>query len=102
MKKIFFAAMFFCLLVLPARLALGQGYVPDYYYDPPYGTPYGDPRAYDPYYELHALHYQLYLNPYQYQSYPYYVAPPIIARPARPPIIVSPMPRRSIPRGNRR
>jgi len=50
-------------------------------YDPydPYGTYAIDPQyaqSYDPYYELHQIHYQLYLRSYGYYPYPYYTAAP--------------------------
>jgi hypothetical protein len=55
-----------------------------------YGYPYSygayppdDPYvAYDPYYELHLIHYQLYLGSYGYYPYPYFVPfAPVIAVP---------------------
>ena len=71
-----------------------------------YGYPYGyDAYApsdyyaqYDPYYELHVLHYQLYLGNYgYYYSYPYVVAPapvvvapPLVAAPVRQPLRTAP------------
>jgi hypothetical protein len=58
----------------------------------PYGyDPYGGyaqpdyPQAYDPYYQLHVLHYQLYLQQYGYY---YYAAPPVFVPGA--PVVVAP------------
>ncbi|HTM10676.1 MAG TPA: hypothetical protein VL754_19980 [Verrucomicrobiae bacterium] len=102
MKNLFLGAIFFGLSLLSARIASAQGYIPDYFYYPPYAyeTPYGDPQAYDPYYELHTLHYQLYLPPYQYYSY--CCAPTVIVPPAPPPIIIRPAPRGGVTHGTRR
>src|SRR4051812_36597635 len=100
MKKFFLSTMFLLLSVLPAQLAAAQGYNPYYSYSPyGYGTPYGDPRDYDPYYDLHTEHYQLYLNPYGF--YPYCCAPAIIAPLTPPPVIINPRPRPGVPRGRR-
>src|SRR5690348_7770402 len=105
MKKLFLAAAVFVLAMVTAGFAPAQVYAPGYPYYPPYGygygygypTPYGDPQ-YDPYAELHALHYQLYL-PYPYYSYPYYgyycCAPGVIA-PSTPPV-TNPGPRPGVP-----
>jgi hypothetical protein len=53
--------------------AKAQMYWP--YAHPPYGygapyQPYPYPQYYDPYYDLHVMHYQLYLQ--QYAGYPIY------------------------------
>ena len=66
MKKIFLIAMFLCLVVLGARVVHAQPYDPNYDYNPYWnGAQYqGEPREYDPYYELRAMHYQLYLPQY--------------------------------------
>ena len=86
MKASILAIALFGLLVLGVRDLQAQTYGPDYY------GPYWDPqyqqylqyqnylqwqsyleylRQTDPYYELHVLHYQLYLQSYQpYQIYP--------------------------------
>jgi hypothetical protein len=92
MKKIFTALAFFGLFLLTARIAGAQYYGPYPYYPYPYayGTPYDDPSQYDPYYELHTMHYQLYLNPYGY--YPYWGAPVIVTPPAPPRVVVRPPP----------
>jgi hypothetical protein len=96
MKKIFLTAMFVCLVLLGVRDVQAQVY-DSYYYDPYWdGAQYQQyPQEYDPYYELHALHYQLYLP--QYQAYPGYrfccgvggfvVPGPVVPL---PPIIVNP------------
>jgi len=62
-----------------------------YYYDP-YSIEAPVPPAlyYDPYYQLHLIHYQLYLRSYSTVVYPYYVrrvpvvvvAPPVVPVPA--------------------
>lgn len=68
-KKIFLIGMFLCLLVLSGRGVQAQVYDPYFYYNyNPYwsGAQYqAEPQQYDPYYELHAMHYQLYLPQYQ-------------------------------------
>ncbi len=101
MKKIFTALAFFGLLLTTSGIAGAQYYgpYPYYPYPPyPYAAPYGDPSQYDPYYELHTMHYQLYLDPYGY-DYPYWngtvgvapsPAPPV--RPAPPRVVVRPPP----------
>ena len=60
MKKIFLV-MFLCLVTLSARDVQAQ--VNDSYYGSYWGgyQYQGDPQQYDPYYELHVMHYQLYL-----------------------------------------
>ena len=85
MKASFLAIAIFGLLVLGAPDLRAQGYGPYY-------GPYGDVqyqqylhyqhylqwqqyleylRQNDPYYDLHVVHYQLYLQPYQpYMTYP--------------------------------
>ena len=68
MKIALLAVVFVGSLVLGALDSRAQAY-PYYYWD---GTQYQQywPQAYDPYYELHVLHYQLYLP--QYQPAPIY------------------------------
>ena len=93
MKKLFTALVFFGLFLLTARIAGAQDYAPYYYYPYApyaYGAPYGDPSQYDPYYELHTMHYQLYLDPYGF--YPYWSAPVIVTPPAPPRVVVRPPP----------
>ena len=98
MKKVFAALSFLGLFLLSARIAGAQAYAP-YYYDPyapcAYGAPYGDPSQYDPYYELHTMHYQLYLDPYGF--YPYCSAPLVVAPPAPPRVVVRPPARGNVP-----
>jgi hypothetical protein len=102
MKKVFTALAFLALFLLSARIAGAQVYAP-YYYDPyapyAYGAPYGDASQYDPYYELHTMHYQLYLNPYGY--YPYWNGPVIIAPPAPPRVVLRPPASGSVPPSHR-
>ena len=58
MKTAFLAVMFIGLIVLATHDVQAQAYGP-YYYPPSWnGAQY---QGYDPYYELHVLHYQLYL-----------------------------------------
>ncbi len=86
MKKIFTALAFLGLLLSTARIAGAQYYAPYPYYPYSpygYGAPYSDPSQYDPYYELHTMHYQLYLDPYGYYS-PYWNGPAVVAPPPRP------------------
>ena len=101
MKKLFFAAVF-ALAFLSAGAAPAQVYLPGYPYYAPYGYGelYGDPQYYDPYYELHVLHYQLYL-PYPYYSY-YCCAPAVIVPPAPPRVGINPAPRPNLPPAPRR
>jgi len=100
MKKIVMAVMFLCLVVLASHGVQAQVYDP--YYSSPYwnGAQYqADPQEYDPYYELHAMHYQLYLPQYQLYSLccfqrgilvPGWAAAPVIPL---PPVIINPSPR---------
>jgi len=83
MKKFFFAIAFLSFLLLGARDLRAQVYP---YYDPYWDFQYQQYLQYqrymqwqdyleylrqtDPYYDLHLMHYQLYLQPYQ--SYPIY------------------------------
>jgi len=70
MKIASLTIVFVGLLFLGARDLWAQAYpYPYYYWD---GTQYQQywPQAYDPYYELHVMHYQLYLP--QYQPFPIY------------------------------
>ena len=84
MKKSLLAVTLLALLVLGARDLQAQAYGP--YYNPYWDVQYQQYLQYqhylqwqqyleylrqtDPYYELHVMHYQLYLRPYQpYQIY---------------------------------
>ena len=84
MKASFLTVALFGLLVLGARDIRAQAYRP--YYNPYWDVQYQQYLQYqhylqwqdyleylrqtDPYYELHVMHYQLYLRPYQpYQIY---------------------------------
>ena len=84
MKKILLAIGFTTALVIlsaPARAQVPHGYDPYGAYvevQPDY------PQAYDPYYQLHVIHYQLYLQPYGYYYYPGYYAAPRVGVPAAP------------------
>jgi len=83
MKAIFFAIMLMGLLVLGSQEVRAQYYDPYSQYQP---YPYA--QRYDPYYDLHVLHYQLYLP--QYPGYPFYqsccfaTGVPVLAQPAIP------------------
>ena len=79
MKRAFLTTMLLCLFVLGIHDAQAQEYVPGYYDQYWDGTQLYA-QQYDPYYELHEMHYKLYLpqfNPYllypyaPYQPYPY-------------------------------
>ena len=72
MKTAFLAVMLIGLIVLGTHEVQAQAYGSPYYYPPSWnGAQYqGYAQAYDPYYDLHVLHYQLYLP--QYQPYPTY------------------------------
>ena len=84
MKRLFVTTILLCAVVGFGE-AGAQEYYPGYY--EPYwdGSQYQpDAQQYDPYYELHVLHYQLYKA---YPTYPYCcaLAPGIIVvAPARP------------------
>ena len=84
MKAFLLATAIFGLLVLSARDLRAQAYGP--FYDPYWDVQYQQYLQYqhylqwqdyleylrqtDPYYDLHVMHYQLYLQPYQsYQIY---------------------------------
>jgi hypothetical protein len=61
-----------------------------YYYDPyTLEAPVPPAPYYDPYYQLHVIHYQLYLRSYPTVVYPYYVRRvPVVV--AAPPVVVLP------------
>jgi|GEM_PF-374951 len=82
MKRSFLAVTLLALLLLGSRDVRAQAYGP-YYYDPYWTVQYQQYQQYlqwqqylaylqenDPYYELHLIHYQLYLP--QYPSYQLY------------------------------
>jgi hypothetical protein len=106
MKALLFSIALMGLLVLPSGKAGAQTYEPypyvPYGNDVPYGSgvPYGAypyPQQYDPYYDLHTMHYQLYLQQ-QYPGYPIYqpcclavgpvLGPPVVV--SRPRVIIAP------------
>jgi hypothetical protein len=106
MKTALSAVVFVGLLFLGALDLSAQTY-PYYYWD---GTQYQQywPQEYDPYYELHVMHYQLYLPQYQYQPYPIYqpvyqpccfIGGAVISRPSAP---VMPLPQARLPVTRRR
>jgi len=88
-KRILLAIGFTTALVIlsaPARAQVPYGYDPYAAYvevQPDY------PQAYDPYYQLHVIHYQLYLQPYGYYYYPGYYAAPRVGVPGAP-IVAAP------------
>jgi hypothetical protein len=101
MKKFLLALIALCLLVLGTHNVQAQEYDPNYYAAYWDGTQYQFyPQQYDPYYELHVLHYQLYLPQYQYyQVYPSCcvtggIVIPGWSRPVAPlpPVIINPRP----------
>jgi hypothetical protein len=66
MKSAFLAFILLCLLVSYTNPAQAN----DLYHDPyEAGTGYQYLQPYDPYYNLHLIHYQLYRRQYQYQPY---------------------------------
>jgi hypothetical protein len=70
MKKSTLAMTLLVLLVLGSRELWAQAYG-SYYYGPYWnGLLYQQYYPYDPYYELHVMHYQLYLP--SHQTYPIY------------------------------
>ncbi len=96
MKTGLLAVVFMGLFVLGARDLWAQGYPYPYYYWDGYQYQQYWPQAYDPYYELHVLHYELYLPQYQYPPYPMFLPQPccftsglVISRPPAP---VRPLP----------
>jgi hypothetical protein len=97
MKALLFSLALMGLLVLTSGKAGAQTYDPyvPYGSDVPYGSgvPYGAypySQQYDPYYDLHTMHYQLYLQ--QYPGYPYPVYQPcclVVGPVLTPPVVVS-------------
>ncbi len=97
--KISLTVAFAGLLLLGASTLKAQVYPYPYYYQ------YQEylPQAYDPYYELHVLHYELYLPQYQYQPYP--ITPPLYPSCcfvggiviSRPRALVGPLPQARMP-----
>ncbi len=75
MKTAFLMVMLAGLFFLGASDLGAQAYPYPYYYWDGFQYQQYWPQAYDPYYELHVLHYELYLPQYQYQPYP--IAPPL-------------------------
>ena len=80
MKKILLVVGFTAALVIlsaPARAQAPYGYDPN--------GAYVDPQANDPNYQLHVIHYQLYLQQYgYYDPYPVYFGAPQIFVPTAP------------------
>jgi hypothetical protein len=98
MKTAFLTVLISALLFFGVFNLRAQTYPnPYYYWD---GTQYQQYWAQDsdPYYDLHVLHYQLYLPQYQYQPFPVY--PPVYPSCcfvggvviSRPPVLVRPLP----------
>ena len=96
MKIAALTVVFVGLLLLGARDLSAQAYPYPYYYWDGFQYQQYSPQEYDPYYELHVLHYQLYLP--QYQPFPIYqplyqpccfTGGLVISRPAAP---VRPLP----------
>jgi len=78
------------LSMLAAVLFFSTAQAHDPYYDnyDPYIEAVPNPASYDPYYQLHVIHYQLYRR--NYIIYPYYVRPvrvfvgsPVILSPSK-------------------
>ena len=69
------------VLVMVSLVAVYAGtaraYDPYYYAYDSYNVSVQYVPPYDPYYELHQIHYQLYLRPYYRYPYPYYVLSPV-------------------------
>jgi hypothetical protein len=72
MKALILAIGVMGVIVLGHREATAQMYAPypAPYWDGAQYQPYPYPQQYDPYYDLHVMHYQLYLQ--QYAGYPVY------------------------------
>jgi hypothetical protein len=73
MKAIVMAVGLMSVLLLGNHEATAQMYQPypyNAYWDGVQYQPYPYPQQYDPYYDLHVMHYQLYLQ--QYPGYPVY------------------------------
>jgi hypothetical protein len=94
-----FVKIFLSAIAIASLVAVYSGAAQAY--DPYYDAydPYAVPVQYDPYYELHQIHYQLYLRPYAVYPYPFFipsparvvvvgspvvVGMPFVATPARP------------------
>jgi len=89
-----FGIVLFCLSA-SARAQVPYGYDP---YGAYVGVQPDYAYAYDPYYQLHVIHYQLYLQqcPYYYPSYfvpaAPVVVPPAVVVPAAPRVVSRPAP----------
>lgn len=71
MKALILAIGIMGVIVLGHREAMAQMYAPyTPYWDGVQYQAYPYPQRYDPYYDLHVMHYQLYLQ--QYPGYPVY------------------------------
>ena len=70
--------------------SVAQAYDPYYYYEAydPYAVSVQYAPPYDPYYELHQIHYQLYLRPYVVYPYPFFVPSPARVVVVGPPPVV--------------
>jgi hypothetical protein len=95
MKAIFFAIMLMGLLVLGSQEVRAQYYNPAPYWGGSQYQPYSYPQQYDPYYDLHVLHYQLYLPQYPiYQSCCFAAGVPVLVQPAirvpAPHVVIAP------------
>jgi len=92
MKAIFLSIALLALLVLGSHEVKAQMYEPypyGAYWDGSQYQPYPYPQQYDPYYELHVMHYQLYLQ--QYPGYPIYQPCCFVGVPVwSPPVVRSP------------
>ncbi len=88
MKKLLLAIATLSLVTVFSGTA--RAYYP-YYYESyaPYSV---EVQSYDPYYELHQIHYQLYLRSYPTVVYPYYVRPVRVFVGA-PVVVTTPAPR---------
>ena len=82
MKKIVVTMAAVLLGMVLSGSAAAQAYDP-YGYGAYAPDPYAYAQVYDPYYELHQIHYQLYLRPYGYYPYAYFAAPAV-------PVVVAP------------
>lgn len=106
MKSAFLVVFLVGLLLLGVSDLGAQTYSYPYYYWDGFQYQQYSPQDYDPYYELHVLHYQLYRPQYQaFPLYPPYYQPCCFVGGlaiSRPRVLVTPLPQARVPVMRRR
>jgi hypothetical protein len=106
MKTAFLTVVLSALIFLVVSDLPAQTYPYPYYYWDGYQYQQYSPQDYDPYYELHVLHYQLYRPQYQaFPLYPPYYQPCCFVGGlviSRPPALMRPEPQVRVPTMRRR